>query len=433
MHTSLSARLRNVKRNAGRIAVVVAVLTWVAFFASCTPSRTGTASSRLTPSPPPGGNAPNLGGAPAGCCGLGCSPAFTGTPQTLVLLTGGIDNTGGANQTTDIYDSSQSRITPAPGAMRTGRANHTSTLLHNRNITLIAGGIDATGTALNSAELFDPVPQTFSAAPSLSTARKNHVAVYLPDPDLRVLITGGIDQLGSVLPSAELFDQGQFVPIGRPMTAARANHAAAVLSTLQVVVTGGIGANGQPLASSELFSPSGATFLPRRPMHQPRAFHTATTLPNDLVLVAGGGDPLFRALTGAEVYDLAHDSWTPTATPMHDARLLHTATLLQNGKVLIVGGYDAGASNFNHQVVAKTTELYDPSTNSFQWEAQMITPRVGHTATLLKNGQVLVAGGRDAGNTILRTMEIYDPDCHDFTPVGLLTVPRVSHGAVAER
>jgi hypothetical protein len=431
MHTNLSSRLQNVRRNAGGITVVAAVLIWVAFFGGCTPSQTGTTSSRLTPPPPPGGNAPNLGGGPAGCCGLGCSAASAGTPQTLVLLTGGIDNTGGASQTADIYDSSQFRITPASGAMGTGRANHTSTLLHNRNITLIAGGIDATGTALDSAELFDPVPRTFSAAPSLSTARKNHVAVYLPDPDFRVLITGGIDQLGNVLQSAELLDQGQFVP--RPMTAARANHAAAVLSTLQVVVTGGIGVNGQPLASSELFSPSGATFLARRSMNQPRAFHTATTLPNDLVLIAGGGDPLFRALTGAEVYDLVHDSWTPTATPMHDARLLHTATLLQNGKVLIVGGYDAGASNFNHQVVAKTTELYDPSTNSFQWEAQMITPRVGHTATLLKNGQVLVAGGRDAGNTILNTMEIYDPDCHDFTPVDRLTVPRVSHGAVAER
>src|SRR5262249_52761083 len=169
---------------------------------------------------------------------------------------------------------------------------------------LITGGIDATGTALDSAELFDPVPRTFAPVPSLSTARKNHVAVYLPDPDNRVLVTGGIDQLGNVLSSAELFQQGQFVPTGGPMTSARANHAAAILSPSQVFVTGGIGINGQPLGSAELFNPAGATFGSRRSMNQPRAFHTATTLTNDLVLVAGGGDPSLRALTGAEVYDL---------------------------------------------------------------------------------------------------------------------------------
>src|SRR5215831_5450185 len=140
MRTGLSSRPQNVKRNAPRTSVVAAALILVAFFGGCTPSQTGTTSSRLTPPPPPGGNAPNMSGTVA----QACNATSAGTPQTLVLLIGGIDNTGGANQTADIFDSSQLRITPASGAMGMGRANHTSTLLTNRNTTLITGGIDAT-------------------------------------------------------------------------------------------------------------------------------------------------------------------------------------------------------------------------------------------------------------------------------------------------
>src|SRR5262245_44490106 len=135
MRTGLSSRLQNVQRNARRITVLAAALIWVAFLGSCTPSQTGTTSSRLTPPPPPGGNLPNMSGTLA----QACNAASAGTPRTLVLLIGGIDNTGGANQTTDIFDSSQPGITPASGTMGTGRANHTSTLLANRNTTLITG------------------------------------------------------------------------------------------------------------------------------------------------------------------------------------------------------------------------------------------------------------------------------------------------------
>jgi hypothetical protein len=73
----------------------------------------------------------------------------------------------------------------------------------------------------------------------------------------------------------------------------------------------------------------------------------------------------------------------------------HTATLLQNGKVLVAGGGDQGGSGGGGGTATNTAELYDPATGVFSSTRSMTTPRFGHTATLLANGKVLIAGGVD--------------------------------------
>ena len=73
---------------------------------------------------------------------------------------------------------------------------------------------------------------------------------------------------------------------------------------------------------------------------------------------------------------------------MANARSQHTATLLQDGTVLVAGGEEAGSPG-----VTASAELYNPATNTWSSAASMIDARVEHTATLLTNGAVLVAGG----------------------------------------
>jgi hypothetical protein len=82
------------------------------------------------------------------------------------------------------------------------------------------------------------------------------------------------------------------------------------------------------------------------------------------------------------------------------SRVGHTATLLLSGKVLVTGG----SVYYGPSLV--TTELYDPGTNSWSAASSMATPRDHHGAVLLQPGQVLVIGGQNQGAALL-TSELY--------------------------
>ena len=104
---------------------------------------------------------------------------------------------------------------------------------------------------------------------------------------------------------------------------------------------------------------------------------------------------------------------------MAEARGGHTATLLTNGKVLIAGGnMGGGGPPFFFVDGSVTAEVYDPATGLFTSTGNMVTPRVGQTATLLVNGDVLIAGGWSASqNASIATAELYhagDGNLHPY-------------------
>ncbi|WP_437726006.1 kelch repeat-containing protein [Sorangium sp. So ce861] len=175
-------------------------------------------------------------------------------------------------------------------------------------------------------------------------------------------------------------------------------------------------------------------WLSAAPMSVGRANHTATRLLDGRVLVAGGETTrgalsawYDSALSSAEVYDPATGAWTAAAS-MGSARSMHTATLLSNGKVLVVGG---GTNGGHTPAPLAAAEIYDPAANVWTAVPPMDVPRLGHTATPLPDGRVLVAGGSPTGRSPeeLASCAIYDPALNAWSAGGSMHRARSFHAA----
>ncbi|MGB2673045.1 MAG: hypothetical protein WA829_01365 [Candidatus Acidiferrum sp.] len=164
-------------------------------------------------------------------------------------------------------------------------------------------------------------------------------------------------------------------------------------------------------------------------MHIARASQSSTLLPNGKVLIAGGfagSGGEYNPYRTTELYDPGSGTFEFAAS-MSIGRSGHTATLLKNGKVLMVGGWTGRYD------IRRSAELYDPAMNTFAPTGNLVVERAGSTATLLADGRVLIAGGEDRGENALASAEIYDPAAGRFTLTGSMAEPRGAHTATALR
>jgi hypothetical protein len=340
-----------------------------------------------------------------------------------VLIAGGsiftsMTTPSDTSSTAEIFDPTTGAFT-ATGSMAAPRSSHTATLLQNGKV-LIAGGQNANGV-LTSAELFDPATGTFISTGTMTAARSYHTATLLPTG--KVLLTGGADNNGSVA-SAEIYDPStnSFASTGG-MATARASHTATALNTGKILVAGGSNNSTAELASAELYDPSAGTFSPTGSMANPRYSHTATLLSTGKVLVAGGWgvtttsceeSPVWNT---AESYDPAAGTFAPTGS-MNAHRYLHTATLLNDNLVLLAAGNMGPTFNpdcgLEYPPILSSSELFDPTTGTFAQSAGMAAGQFGdadrqnHTANLLQDGTVLVAGGTSTNGFAVPSAMLYE-------------------------
>jgi|GEM_PF-3584879 len=280
---------------------------------------------------------------------------------------------------------------------------------------------------------------SWSLTGSMVIARSWHTATLLRSG--KVLVAGGCDSARNAIAGAELYDPGtgRWTATGN-MGTARCMHTATLLPTGMVLVAGGCSSTGcspTTLTSAELYDPSSGTWHGTGSLnvarnapsgYSPGIAPTATLLPNGLVLVAGGcceaaAQYPATPLASAELYSPSTGTWTLTGA-MNGPRTKHTATLLPDGTVLVAGGL------FYRSGTQAAAELYDPATGTWHRTGSMISSRAEHTATLLPNGSVLVAGGTPGGCCGGQvTAELYDPATGTWHATGSLSDPRLNHAA----
>lgn len=329
---------------------------------------------------------------------------------STLLPSGHVLVAGGSNSTTlssaELYDPISNTWSPT-GSMSTPRSSASATLLGN-GLVLVAGGVNLTGT-LATAELYDYTTGLWTVTGSMPNVHMEHNANLLPDG--RVLIAGGMNVLPGCcyfsygMTESEIYDpvSGNWSSTG-PMNNGRVFHSAASLANGTVLVAGGSSSGGD-LASAEIYDPAAGTWSFTSSLAGTRHAATATRLPNGKVMLVGGYAPFPSATVTAEVYDPVLGTWSFTGSSVA-GRSLHTATAMAAGKVLVTGGF------MSYPVISPDTEMYEVASGTWSSSAGMSTGRVSASATLLSDGRVLVAGGySDIYGVFLDSAEVYD--AHD--------------------
>ncbi len=282
-------------------------------------------------------------------------------------------------------------------------------------VTLVVG---------DEVQLFGCAHWTWCGIAQPLQARRSAVAASLLDGS--VLLVGGeptTGEVGTPLASAELYSpaDGRWTEVGSMATARGWGHTATTLLDGRVLVVGGTEFAGLP--SAELYDPDSRAWSPTGSMHEARSGHTATLLDDGRVLVTGGSIVHDSATSSAEVYDPAAGTWTLVA-PMSIGRVGHTATLLDDGTVLVSGG-DLGIADPGPQA---SSERFDPATGRWSDAGSMLVGRYQHSATLLFDGSVLIAGGRTADGATAAA-ELYDPNDGSWIPTTAMTHARQGQAA----
>ncbi|MBI4912538.1 MAG: hypothetical protein HY823_07355 [Acidobacteria bacterium] len=291
---------------------------------------------------------------------------------------------------------------------------------------IIASPINSPGENETAQVEVVPYRNSIDVGPELAFSRLGHTSTILNDGT--VLVLGGMESA-----KVERLAYGSNIPsVVTELPERRWAHSAIAINENQILVSGGCGNSG--VTAGALVLKSSGESTPVGSLTIPRMSFESVQLDDGKVLIAGGlpaqGSDV-HALASVEIYDPMTKGFSPVGM-MSVPRTGHTVTRLQDGKVLIVGGRDSTCVFNCPERVWDSLEIFDPGPRTFKWVGRMAQARHGHTATLLPDGRVVIAGGITPdlpGTDITSSVEIFDPISLTISESMSLLHPRANHTA----
>lgn len=304
------------------------------------------------------------------------------------------------------------------GQMTTARSEHTLTALGDGRV-LAAGGSAGSGSArapMNTAELYNPATNEWTAVAPMNTARRMHGAGALPGG--RVLVAGGYGPDGA-LASVEVYDPAAdtWTEVGElAQTGSRIEMAA--LPDGKVLMVG----HGN---HADVFDPEANEVSATGALTTSRNNPAITVLSDGRVLVAGGSQGMGGSTAAAEIYDPEAGTWSATGE-MTQSRGSFEMVTLADGRAIAIGGCCASDPVDAHA----STDIFDPEAGTWSAGPEMSQGRQFPVAQRLPSGRVLVTAGTPVRATALATTEVLDPEATAWATVPELSEGR-SHGYAA--
>lgn len=318
------------------------------------------------------------------------------------------------------YRGGAGRIEPGIGPVASGATVETPPLPDSVTFRLVVEG--AQGSASQTLPLAITYRNRYAVVPAPFRAAR-HEAVLAGDGS--VLLIGGSRGESTLSYGIDRYEpaSGRVTRIGQ-MQVGRELHRATPLGDGRILVTGG-GVTASDARVTELIDERSGASTRIADANVGRSGHTATRLADGRVLVAGGAAPGSGALMtdSVEIWDPASGQFRLLAARMHARRMSHSATLLADGRVLIAGGFSSGGSY-------ALAEVFDPATERFTPVGAPVGLQRGlHGAHRLADGSVLLFGGDEfdpatGATTIVAGALRFDPSSATLAPVRALATPR---------
>jgi hypothetical protein len=343
-----------------------------------------------------------------------------GVYTSCIIRTTGFANgeTGKQSITLPFLANESGSFTATQTPQGTPRSNDFAGPLPNGSV-ILAGGLEE-GTPTTLVEVYDPVGEQVFPVTNLSVARTNLAGALLSSGV--VLLAGGADVNSNALAAVDLFSPVTNAAVAVPsgLGVARFDAGLAAVGSGQAVIAGGVGPGGALVPTVELYDPAAgpqgavapiatATFTAVR-------LPTATTLLDGRVLFTGGSDATGNAVATTFIFDPA-TSTVAAGPSMAFARVGHRATRLSTGKVLVTGGETQFGVAATSQISA---EVFDPTANAFSAAGGMSHGRAFHGQDLA-GGRVVAAAGTGPAGDVSTTADVYDQDANAWTTLSFNT------------